>query len=155
VPRQHSLKAEDRNSRQGSRDLIVLTHQPPLSLQRRLLSWAQPGRGTGRLSGEPERGRGLVGQQTCKFSHYLTSAHTHTHTHTHTQLDGSSLGFFLNPGLSREFFLATVLLHLHCLIFGFLGWVSVTHTHTPLRYRGKKELKVGHCVPEREIDRER
>uniref|UniRef100_A0A8C7HCS9 Integrin alpha FG-GAP repeat containing 2 n=1 Tax=Oncorhynchus kisutch TaxID=8019 RepID=A0A8C7HCS9_ONCKI len=30
-------------------------------------------------------------------------------------------------GLSREFFLATVLLHLHCLLFGVLGWVSVQH----------------------------
>ena len=38
---------------------------------------------------------------------------------------GSSLGFFLGPCLSREFFLATVLLHLHCLLFGVLGWVSV------------------------------
>ena len=34
-----------------------------------------------------------------------------------------SLGF----GLSREFFLATVLLHLYCLLFGFLGWLSVQH----------------------------
>ena len=40
---------------------------------------------------------------------------------------GSSLGFFLGFGLSREFFLATVLLHLHCLLFGVLGWVSVQH----------------------------
>ena len=39
----------------------------------------------------------------------------------------SSLGFFLGFGLSREFFLATVLLHLHCLLFGDLGWVSVQH----------------------------
>ena len=37
------------------------------------------------------------------------------------------LGFFLGSGLSREFFLATVLLHLHCLLFGVLGWVSVQH----------------------------
>jgi hypothetical protein len=35
--------------------------------------------------------------------------------------------FFLGFGLSREFFLATVLLHLHCLLFGVLGWVSVQH----------------------------
>ena len=40
---------------------------------------------------------------------------------------GSSLGFFLGSSLSREFFLATVLLHLHCLLFGVLGWVSVQH----------------------------
>ena len=40
---------------------------------------------------------------------------------------GSSLGFFLGFGLSREFFLATILLHLHCLLFGVLGWVSVQH----------------------------
>ena len=40
---------------------------------------------------------------------------------------GSSLGFFLGSGLSREFFLATVLLHLHCLLVGVLGWVSVQH----------------------------
>ena len=32
---------------------------------------------------------------------------------------GSSLG------LGLEFFLATVLLQLHCLLFGVLGWVSV------------------------------
>ena len=32
---------------------------------------------------------------------------------------------FLGSSLSREFFLATVLLHLHCLLFGVLGWVSV------------------------------
>ena len=37
------------------------------------------------------------------------------------------LGFFLGFGLSMEFFLATVLLHLHCLLFGVLGWVSVQH----------------------------
>jgi hypothetical protein len=35
--------------------------------------------------------------------------------------------FFLGFGLSREFFLATVLLHLHCLLFGVLDWVSVQH----------------------------
>jgi hypothetical protein len=40
---------------------------------------------------------------------------------------GSSLDFFLGFGLSREFFLATVLLHLHWLLFGVLGWVSVQH----------------------------
>ena len=33
------------------------------------------------------------------------------------------LGFFLGFGLFREFFLATMLLHLHCLLFGVLGWV--------------------------------
>ena len=36
----------------------------------------------------------------------------------HPSEPGSSLGFFLGFGLSREFFLATVLLHLHCLLFG-------------------------------------
>ena len=35
--------------------------------------------------------------------------------------------FFLGFGLSREFFLGTVLLHLHCLLFGVLGRVSVQH----------------------------
>jgi hypothetical protein len=43
----------------------------------------------------------------------------------HTSEPGSSLGFFINSCLSREFFLTTVLLHLHCLLFGVLGWVSV------------------------------
>jgi hypothetical protein len=38
---------------------------------------------------------------------------------------GSSLGFFLGFCLSREFFLTNVLLHLHCLLFGVLGCVSV------------------------------
>ena len=37
---------------------------------------------------------------------------------------GSSLGFFLGFGLSREF-LATVLLHLHCLLFGVLGCTAL------------------------------
>ena len=37
------------------------------------------------------------------------------------------LSFFLGSGLSREFFLAAVLLHLHCLLFGVLCWVSVQH----------------------------
>ena len=41
-----------------------------------------------------------------------------------------SLGFFLGSGLSRKFFLATELLHLHCLLFGVLGWVSVQHVVT-------------------------
>ena len=35
-----------------------------------------------------------------------------------TPQPGSSLGFFLGFCLSREFFLATVLQHLHCLLFG-------------------------------------
>ena len=35
--------------------------------------------------------------------------------------------FFLRSGHSRELFLAIVLLHLHCLLFGVLGWVSVQH----------------------------
>jgi hypothetical protein len=35
----------------------------------------------------------------------------------------SSLGFFLASYLSRELFL--LLLYLHCLLFGVLGWVSV------------------------------
>ena len=30
-------------------------------------------------------------------------------------------------GLSWDFFLANVVLHLHCLLFGVLGWVSVQH----------------------------
>jgi hypothetical protein len=33
--------------------------------------------------------------------------------------------FFLGSCLSREFFLATVLLHLPYLLFGVLGWVYV------------------------------
>ena len=45
----------------------------------------------------------------------------------HPSEPGSSLGFFLGSGLSREFFLATVLLHLDCLLFGVLGCVSVQH----------------------------
>jgi hypothetical protein len=44
-----------------------------------------------------------------------------------TSEPGSSLGFFLGSGLSMEFFLATVLLQLQCLLFGVLGWVSVQH----------------------------
>ena len=36
-------------------------------------------------------------------------------------------GFFLGFGLSMEFFLSTVFLHLHCLLIGVLGWVSVQH----------------------------
>jgi hypothetical protein len=39
----------------------------------------------------------------------------------HPSEPGSSLGFFIGSGFSREFFLATVLLHLHCLMFGVLG----------------------------------
>uniref|UniRef100_A0A8C8JDI2 Protein NDRG3 n=1 Tax=Oncorhynchus tshawytscha TaxID=74940 RepID=A0A8C8JDI2_ONCTS len=39
----------------------------------------------------------------------------------HPSEPGSSLGFFLGSRLSREFFLAVVLLHLHCLLFGVLG----------------------------------
>jgi hypothetical protein len=38
---------------------------------------------------------------------------------------GSSLGFFLGSGLSMCFFLAAMILHLNCLLFGVLGWVSV------------------------------
>uniref|UniRef100_A0A8C7CC18 Tripartite motif-containing protein 16-like n=1 Tax=Oncorhynchus kisutch TaxID=8019 RepID=A0A8C7CC18_ONCKI len=58
----------------------------------------------------------------------LCGLHRHSQKRTgHTSLPGSSLGFFLGFGLSREFFLATVLLHLHCLLFGVLGWVSVQH----------------------------
>jgi hypothetical protein len=38
---------------------------------------------------------------------------------------GFSLGLFQGFCRSREFFLATVLLHLHCLLFGVLVWVSV------------------------------
>ena len=45
----------------------------------------------------------------------------------YTSQPGSSLGSFLGFGLSREIFLATVHLHLHCLLFGVLGWVSVQH----------------------------
>ena len=45
----------------------------------------------------------------------------------HPTYPGSSLGFFLGFSLSREFFLATVLLHLHCLLFKVLGWLSVQH----------------------------
>ena len=37
------------------------------------------------------------------------------------------LNMVLGFGLSRELFLATVLLHLHCLLFGVLGWVSLQH----------------------------
>jgi hypothetical protein len=33
--------------------------------------------------------------------------------------------WFLSRFLPREFFLAMVLLHLHCLLFGVLRWVSV------------------------------
>jgi hypothetical protein len=35
--------------------------------------------------------------------------------------------WFLSRFLPREFFLATVRLHLHCLLSGVLGWVSVQH----------------------------
>jgi hypothetical protein len=45
----------------------------------------------------------------------------------HPSEPGSALGFFLGSGLSREFSLATVLLHLHYLLFGVFGWVSVQH----------------------------
>lgn len=38
---------------------------------------------------------------------------------------GSSIGCFLNSYLSREFSLATVHLHLHCLLIVVLDWVSV------------------------------
>jgi hypothetical protein len=41
----------------------------------------------------------------------------------HASEPGYSLGFLLGSSLSREFFLATVLLHLHCLPFWVLGWV--------------------------------
>jgi hypothetical protein len=40
---------------------------------------------------------------------------------------GSSLDFFLGSYLSSEFFRDTGLLHLHYLLFGVLGWVSVQH----------------------------
>uniref|UniRef100_A0A8C7VZJ1 Ndrg family member 3a n=1 Tax=Oncorhynchus mykiss TaxID=8022 RepID=A0A8C7VZJ1_ONCMY len=43
----------------------------------------------------------------------------------HPSEPGFSLGLFLGSCLSREFFQAVVLLHLHCLLFGVLGWVSV------------------------------
>jgi hypothetical protein len=42
----------------------------------------------------------------------------------HPSEAGSSLGFFLGSSIFGEFFVATVL-HLHCLLFGVLGWVSV------------------------------
>jgi hypothetical protein len=45
----------------------------------------------------------------------------------HPSEPGSSRGFFLGFYLSKEFFLATVLLHLHCLLFRVLGCVSVQH----------------------------
>jgi hypothetical protein len=45
----------------------------------------------------------------------------------HPSEPGSSLGFFLGSGLSKEFFLDTVPLHLPCLLFKVLGWVSVQH----------------------------
>ena len=45
----------------------------------------------------------------------------------HPSEPGSSLGFFLGSGFSREFFLANMLLHLHCLLFGVLCWGSVQH----------------------------
>ena len=48
----------------------------------------------------------------------------------HPSEPGSSLRFFLGTGLSREYFLDTVLLHLHCFLFGILGWVSVQHFMT-------------------------
>jgi hypothetical protein len=51
----------------------------------------------------------------------------HSQRTGHPSLPGSCLGFFLGSGLSRKFFLVTVLLHLHCLLFGVLGWVSVQH----------------------------
>ena len=37
------------------------------------------------------------------------------------------LSKFLPRFWPRKFFLSTVLLHLHCLLFGVLGWVSVQH----------------------------
>jgi hypothetical protein len=43
----------------------------------------------------------------------------------HPSEPGFALGFFLGSCLSGEFFLATGLPHLHCLLFGVLGWVSV------------------------------
>ena len=57
---------------------------------------------------------------------FLSSQYSQKRT-GHPSEPGSSLGFFLGSGLSREFFVATVLLHLHCLLFGVLGWVSVQH----------------------------
>jgi hypothetical protein len=45
----------------------------------------------------------------------------------HLSEPGSSLGFFLGSCNSRKFFQATVLPHLHCLLFGVKGWVSVQH----------------------------
>jgi hypothetical protein len=37
------------------------------------------------------------------------------------------IAWFLSGFLPREFFLATMLLHLHCWLFGVLAWVSVQH----------------------------
>ena len=54
----------------------------------------------------------------------ISTRHSQKRT-CHPSEPGSSLGFFLGSCLSREFFLATVLQHLHCLLFGVLGWVSV------------------------------
>ena len=54
----------------------------------------------------------------------ISTRHSHKRT-GHPSEHGSSLGFFLGSCLSREFFQATVLLHLHCLLFGVLGCVSV------------------------------
>jgi hypothetical protein len=60
---------------------------------------------------------------------FLSTWHSQKRT-GHPTYPGSSQGFFLGFGLSREFSLATVLLHLHCLLFGVLGWVSVQHFET-------------------------
>ena len=54
----------------------------------------------------------------------------------HPSEPGSSLGFFLGSCLSREFFLANLLLHLHCFLFGVLGWVSVQHFVTLTDVKG-------------------
>jgi hypothetical protein len=41
------------------------------------------------------------------------------------------IAWFLSRFLPREFFLANVLQHLHCLLFEVLRWVSVQHFEIP------------------------
>jgi hypothetical protein len=60
----------------------------------------------------------------CPCTLIISTRHSQKRT-GHPSEPGSSLGFLLGSCLSREFFLATVLLHQHCLMFGVLGWVSV------------------------------
>jgi hypothetical protein len=56
---------------------------------------------------------------------YAYNLHRHSQKRTsHPSEPGSSLGFFLGSCFSREFFLATVLLNLHCMLFEVLSWVS-------------------------------